>query len=165
MQPIIVQGITGDRITVDSEGLIDKLGITAYYNTQVAANILSYHKLQESHTVKYHEQNDIFLTTPYLVRPDLIFTCINGHYTLDISDVLKVYMTAINTKVAKYSKRQLQSVLAAYEFIIKMGFISYKAAAEVVQRGSITNLILTRAGLVNAQDIYGTPAAYQLGQV
>ena len=45
-----------------------------------------------------------------------------------------------------------------------MGFISYKAAAEVLQRGSITDLGFTRADLVNAQDIYGTPAAYQLGQ-
>ena len=44
-----------------------------------------------------------------------------------------------------------------------MGFISYKAAAEVIQRGSITDLGFTRADLVNAQDIYGTPAAYQLG--
>lgn len=163
VQPIIVQGIAGDRVTVDSEGLIDKLGITAYYNTQVAANILSYHKLQESHDVKYHEQDDIFVATPYLVGPDLIFTCINGHYTLDISDDLKVYMTATNTKAAKYSKRQLQSTRVAYELIIKMCFIIYKAAAEVVQRGSIINLGFTRADLVNAQDIYGTPAAYQLG--
>jgi hypothetical protein len=45
-----------------------------------------------------------------------------------------------------------------------MGFISYKATAEVVQRGSISDLGLTRADLVNAQDIYGTPAAYQVGQ-
>jgi hypothetical protein len=44
-----------------------------------------------------------------------------------------------------------------------MGFISYKAAAEVIQRGSISNLGFTRADLVNSQDIYGSPAAYQLG--
>ena len=45
-----------------------------------------------------------------------------------------------------------------------MGFISYKAAAEVVQRGSMKDLGFTRADLVHAQDIYGSPAAYQLGQ-
>ena len=67
-------------------------------------------------------------------------------------------------KASKYTKRQLQSARAAYDYIIKMGFISHKAAAEVVQRGSITNLGFTRAYLVKAQDIYGTPAAYQLGQ-
>jgi hypothetical protein len=39
-----------------------------------------------------------------------------------------------------------------------MGIISYKAAAEVVQRGSISDLGFTRADHVN------TPAAYQLGQ-
>jgi hypothetical protein len=44
-----------------------------------------------------------------------------------------------------------------------MGFISFKAVAEVVQRGSISNLGFTRADLVNAQDIYGSFAAYQLG--
>ena len=163
-QPIIVQGITGDRVDVTSEGMIDKLGITAYYTTNVAANILSYHKLQETHTVTYREDNDTFIATPFLIGPDLVFTCIKGHYTLDMSDILAVYMTASNIKASKYSKRQLQSARAAYDFIIKMGFISYKAAAEVVQRGSITHLGFTRADLVNAQDIYGTPAAYQLGQ-
>ena len=45
-----------------------------------------------------------------------------------------------------------------------MGFISFKAAAEVVQRGNINNLAFKRADLVNAQDIYGPPAAHQLGQ-
>jgi hypothetical protein len=38
-----------------------------------------------------------------------------------------------------------------------------KAAAEVVQRGSINGLGFTRADLVAAQDIYGLPAAYQQG--
>jgi hypothetical protein len=51
----------------------------------------------------------------------------------------------------------------AYDFIGRMGFISYKAAAEVVQRGSISNVGFTRGDLVNAQDIYRSPAAYQLG--
>lgn len=73
-------------------------------------------------------------------------------------------MTNTSIKAAIYTKRQLLSARAAYEFIIRMGFISYKAAAEVVQRGSISDLGFTRADLVNAQDIYGTPAAYQLGQ-
>jgi hypothetical protein len=41
--------------------------------------------------------------------------------------------------------------------------ISYKAAAEVVRRGSISNLGFTRADLMNFQDIYGSPAAYQIG--
>ena len=45
-----------------------------------------------------------------------------------------------------------------------MGYISYKAAAEIVQRGSMKELGIVGSDLVNAQDIYGTPAAYQLGQ-
>jgi hypothetical protein len=81
-----------------------------------------------------------------------------------MSDVLQIYLTASNIKASKYRKRQLQCARAAYDFIIKMGFIGFKAAAEVVQRGSITDLGFTRADLVNAQDIYGAPAAYQLGQ-
>jgi hypothetical protein len=73
-------------------------------------------------------------------------------------------MTATSLKALKYSKRQLLSARLAYDFIVRMGFISYKSAAEVAQQGSIANLGFTRADLVNAQDIYGTPAAYQLGQ-
>lgn len=49
--PITVQGITGDRTKVTLEGTIQGLGITAYHDTKVATNILSYHKLQESHQV------------------------------------------------------------------------------------------------------------------
>ena len=57
-QPITVQGITGDKITVISEGTINKLGIKAYHSNEVAANILGYHKLQESHAANilgYHK--------------------------------------------------------------------------------------------------------------
>ena len=46
----------------------------------------------------------------------------------------------------------------------RMGYISYKAAAEIVQRGSMKEIGFTRSDFVNAQDIYGTPAANQLGQ-
>jgi hypothetical protein len=77
--------------------------------------------------------------------------------------VLKVFTATVNLKSAKYSKRQLQAARKAYDFISRMGFISYKSAAEVVQRGSMTELGFTRADLVNAQDIYVTHAAYQLG--
>ena len=164
LQPITVRGITGDSISVVLEGRVDKLGITAYYNPDVAANIISYHKLQQSHTVTYQEQDDTFVAIPFYIGPELVFSCTNGHYSLDMSTILHVYMTQSNLKAQKYSKRQLQCARAAYNFIIKMEFISYKAAAEVVQRGSISNLGFTRSDLVNAQDIYGTPAAYQLGQ-
>jgi hypothetical protein len=163
-KPIIVQGITGPTIHIDLEGTIDKLGVTAYYNPKVSANILSYHKLQESHIVTYHEDDNTFLATPLLVGPKLLFTCIKGHNVLDLNDLLHVYMTATSLKALKYSKRQLLSARLAYDFIVRMGFISYKSAAEVAQQGSIANLGFTRADLVNAQDIYGTPAAYQLGQ-
>ena len=162
--PITVQGITGDRTKVTSEGIIHQLGITAYYNPSMAANILSYHKLQDTHRLHYDERSDTFVATPFYIGPDLVFTCRNGHYVLDLDDLLNVYMTTISRNAARYGKRQLQNARKAYDFIVRMGFISYKSAAEVVQRGSMTELGFTRADLVNAQDIYGTPAAYQLGQ-
>ena len=130
----------------------------------MAANILSYHKLQDTHRLHYDERSDTFVATPFYIGPDLVFTCRNGHYVLDLDDLLNVYMTTINRNAARYGKRQLQNARKAYDFIVRMGFISYKSAAEVVQRGSMTELGFTRADLVNAQNIYGTPAAYQLGQ-
>lgn len=45
MTPIIVQGITGDKLPVTLEGCIRDIGITNYYGPHMAANILSYHKL------------------------------------------------------------------------------------------------------------------------
>ena len=118
----------------------------------------------ETHRIYYDEHHDTFSAVPLLVGPVLAFTSNNGHYTLDIKNVRQVFMTAIGLKAAKYTKRQLTAALKAYEFIIRMGFISYKAAAEVVQRGSVKDLWFTRSDLVNAQDLYGTPAAYHLGQ-
>ena len=164
VHPITVQGITGDRTRVTAEGTIKSLGTIAYYNPNVAANILSYHKLQETHHVTYDETNDTFIAAPFLVGPILEFPSTDGHYVLDFDTVLQVYITATDQKAAKYTKRQLTTARLAYDFIIRTGFISYKAAAEVVQRGSISDLGFTRADLVNAQDIHGTPAAYQLGQ-
>ena len=164
MRPVVVQGITGDRVKVSLEGNIQEIGVTAYFGPQMAANILSYHKLQETHRVYYNESDDTFSAVPLMVGPVLTFCCVKGHYILDLQTVLQAFVTTVSHKAAKYSKRQLLSARKAYDFIIRMGFISYKAAAEVIQRGSITDLGFTRADLVNAQDIYGTPAAYQLGQ-
>lgn len=62
----------------------------------------------------------------------------------------------------RYSARQLAGSRKAYEFMQRMGYISYKAAAEIVQRGSMKNITFSRSDLVAEQDIYGTPVAYQL---
>jgi hypothetical protein len=50
--PVIVQGITGDRIRVADEGFIRDIGVNAYYGPHMAANILSYHKLQQTHHIQ-----------------------------------------------------------------------------------------------------------------
>jgi hypothetical protein len=93
--------------------------------------------------------------------------CFHSHVLMDTTSSTWTPCTKVTTTVhvsaAKYSKRQLLAARKAYDFIIRMEFISYKAAAQVIQRGSITQLGFTRADLVNAQDIYGSPAAYQLG--
>lgn len=74
------------------------------------------------------------------------------------------YAVSIVITSTRYSKHQLTGALAAHDFLQRMGYISYKAATEVVQRGSIKDLGFTRATIVNAQTIYETSAAYQLGQ-
>lgn len=44
-----------------------------------------------------------------------------------------------------------------------MGYVSYKSAAEMIQGGpGGLDAGFTSADLVNAQDIYGTPAAYDI---
>jgi hypothetical protein len=146
--PITVQGITKSRTRVTKEGTIEKLGVEAYYDLHIAANILSYNKLLETHHVKFYDKENEFIATPFLLGPTLIFTCTNGHYTLNLDALLQVYVASIQANSARYTKRQLLAARKAYE---------------AVQRGSISNLGFTRADLVNAQDIYGTPAAYQLG--
>ena len=162
--PITVQGITGDRIKVTSMGRIKTIGIDAYHDITVAANMLSYQKLLQTHSVLYRETDDTFVAPPLVLGPVIVLGCMSGHYILDLNTVVSTYFTSVNEKAAKYSKRQLISARKAYEFIVRMGFISYKSAAEVVPRCSIKDFGFTRSDLVNAQDIYDTPAAYQLGQ-
>jgi hypothetical protein len=163
LSPILVQGITGDKLPVRQQGQIRDIGITSYYGPLLAANILSYSKLQETHRVYHDKAHDTFCAVPHLLGPTLHFPCVNGYYVLDMDSLRQVFTATIQSKAAKYSKRQLIAARKAYDFIIRMGFISYKAAAEIIQRGSITQLGFTRADLVHAQDIYGSPAAYQLG--
>ena len=130
----------------------------------MAANILSYQKLLQMHSVLYRDTDNTFVATPLLLGPVLVFGCMNGHYILDLNTIVSTYFTSVNEKAAKRSKRQLMSARKAYEFIIQMGFINYKSKAEVIQRRSIKDFGFTRSDLVNAQDIYGPPAAYQLAQ-
>lgn len=53
-RPVVVQGITGDRIKVTLEGVNNDIGVHAYFSPNTAANILSYHKLQETHKIHYN---------------------------------------------------------------------------------------------------------------
>jgi hypothetical protein len=85
--PITVQGITTDRIRVTHEGFMTDVGVQVYYCADIAANILSYHKLQETHHVAYEELTDSFGVTPRLMGPALYFACKSGHYTLDLDEI------------------------------------------------------------------------------
>jgi hypothetical protein len=44
--PILVQGITKETLPVTLEGYVPDIGVTSYFGPNMAANILSYHKLQ-----------------------------------------------------------------------------------------------------------------------
>ena len=43
---------------VADEGQLREIGITAYHSPHMSANILSYHKLQETHRILYNEDDD-----------------------------------------------------------------------------------------------------------
>ena len=158
--PVTVQGITGNRVRITQEATIKDIGIQGYYSPRMTANIISYHKVRETHSVYYYEDTDTFVAEPS-TGPTLTFSCLRGHYVMDMGATSHVY--AISNP-AKYSARQLASAKNAYEFIARMGYISFKGAADIIQRGCMKDIDFTRADLVNAQSIYGTPAATQLGQ-
>ena len=58
--PVIIQGITGDRLRVSKEATITDMGLKGYYSSEMAANIISYNKLRETHNVYYNDDLDIF---------------------------------------------------------------------------------------------------------
>ena len=161
---VTVQGITKNRMRVTEEGNITHIGVQAYYHPGMAANILSYSQLQLTHTCEFNTRSDTFTATPFFMGPTLTFTNVNGHYSLDLPTVLSAFSITVKALSSEYTQRQRSTAKKAYDFIARMGFVSYKAAAEVIQRGSMKDLGFTRSDLVNAQKIYGTPAAYQLGQ-
>ena len=159
--PVTIQGITGDRVKISQEATIKDIGVQGYYSPYImSANILSYHKLKETHSVHYDENTDTFIAVPARGLT-LTFTCVRGHYVMDIDKILPIYVVK---RSSNYTAKQLASAREAYEFITRMGFVSYKSAAEIIQRGSMKDINFNRSDLVNAQIIYGTPAAYQLGQ-
>ena len=125
MTPVTVQGITGDKMRVTLEGQIRDIGISAYHSPHISANILSYHKLQETHRVLYDNKEDTFIAHPFLLGPVLHFKCLKGHYILGIDTVLQVFVTSVNYKALKYGKRQLENARRAYDFIYRMGFLRY----------------------------------------
>ena len=161
--PVTVQGITGDRVRITKEGTIRDLSIKGYYSPLMTANIISYQKLRETHAISYDEVSNVF-TAVQCNGPTLTFHCINGHYVMDLDTIQQAFVVSVSSKAAEYTKKQLTGARDAYDFMQRMGYISYKAAAEIIQRGSMKGISFTRSDLVNAQQIYGIPAAYQLGQ-
>ena len=60
---VTVQGITGDKVGVTLEIYIKDIGVAACFGPHMAANTLSYHKLQETHNIYYDEHEDTLLWT------------------------------------------------------------------------------------------------------
>ena len=113
----------------------------AYFNPHMAANILSYHKLQETHRIFYDEHQDTFSATPFMVGPVLTFICVKGHYILDLTVISQVFFSGIDLKSAKYTKRQLVAARKAYDFIIRMGFIRLALVSLVFENKDMTSFI------------------------
>ena len=106
--PVTIQGITGDRVRVTQEGTIQHVGIKGYYSPNMAANIISYNKLKETHNIQYDEARDIFTSTPH-TGPTLTFACVNGHYVMDIHAVRQAYVALLSSKAEHYSRKQLNA--------------------------------------------------------
>ena len=159
--PISVQGITRNQIYVPDEGIMYQIEVKAYYSPHTAGNILSYSQLNNTRDCTYDKSADTFTATPRLMGPTHQFVNINCHYSLDIQHVTSTFVASVSSM--SYSKKQIDMTRQAYKFIMRMGYISYKSAAEMIQRSSISGIGFTRADLVTAQEISGTPAAYQLG--
>ena len=160
-RPINIQGITKDVTHVTLMGKLRGVGIEVYHSTLVAANILSYSELQKTHRCSY--TGDTFTAAPKCNGPELVFVNIGGHYTMDVTDMIKVYSMFTAERASRYNDKQVRGAKRAYEFLERMGFISYKAAAEVLRRSSLADIGFSRADLVRCQDIYGRSAAYQMG--
>ena len=103
LSPIVVQGITKDKLPVTLEGYVPGNGVTSYFGPNMAANMLSYHKLQQTHRVRYDDTEDTFIAVPFLAGPVLTFACVKGHYILDLTTVLNVFATTVQHNSAKYS--------------------------------------------------------------
>ena len=103
LSPVTIQEITGNRVRIREEATIKDIGIKGYCSPRMSANIISYSKLKETHSVYYDEDTDIFVAAAS-TRPKLTFHCVNGHYVMDMVESVPVYV--INGP-AKYSIRQL----------------------------------------------------------
>ena len=159
--PITVRGITRDITSVTLEGTLRFIGVEVYHSTSVAANILSYSRLQDTHMCTF--KDDTFTAEPYDHGPTLTFTNQLGHYSLKIDTIHDVHLTSIAQRSSRFSKAQIQGARRAYDFLERVAFVSYKGAEQIVQRGSISGIGFNRTDLVNCQEIYGRPAAYIRG--
>jgi Reverse transcriptase (RNA-dependent DNA polymerase) len=162
-KPVTVQGITKDVINVNLRGTLKTIDIEAYYCPDIAANIISYSQLRRTHTCSFKDDNDIFEAIPRCSGPTLIFHNINGHYTLEVSTMEQLFLSSVASRSLRYNTKQLRGAQRAYDFLHRMGYISYKAAAEVLRRSSLSRLGFTRQDLVTCQDVYGQPAEYIQG--
>jgi hypothetical protein len=160
-RPISVQGITKDVTRVTLVGTLRIVGIPVYHSPHVAANILSYAKLQDTHICTF--KDEVCQAIPKGNGPILVFTNVDEHYTMDIERTMQVYATQVSDNISRYNKRQIDGAKRALQFMERLGFVSCKAAAEVVRLSSIANIGFTRADLVACQDIYVRSAAYQMG--
>lgn len=70
---IIVQGITGDRVRVHTEATVTDIGLKCYFSPHMSANIISYHKLLDTHVIQYTHSVLFPLAvqlSPFIVQTD-----------------------------------------------------------------------------------------------
>ena len=68
--------------------------ISELRGTTVHQSLLSYHKLKEAHDIYYDEAHD--------TSPTLTFTCMDGHYVMDLNALRQAYVVTIASRSAKY---------------------------------------------------------------
>lgn len=129
LSPVTIQEITGNRFRIAEEATMQDIDIKGYYSPCMSANIIRYSKLKETHSVYYDEDTDTFVAAAS-TGPKLTFHCVNDHYVMDIVESVPIYVV---NGPAKYSVRHLANSRHAYEFIKRMGYVSYKGVAGIVE--------------------------------
>lgn len=156
-EPIEIEGITGNTLTVNQCGTLDPFGVV-YFDERASANVLSCAQIAKLYRIQF--TNNANTICVYLEDGVVMnFNNTNDVYNHSVISNQKevVNITTVTESESHYSRRDISKAKDALLLLEKLSYPSRDVVAKMINDGFIVECDITATDIDRALTIYGQP--------